>query len=88
MFWYSYKGLEPHLQRAHAGHTQEIAANDSREGVGDDAELGGAGFMAGLYRSPAKERTGARSPVGCDGVLLRRGHFGRRYAVFRDLGAR
>jgi hypothetical protein len=22
MFWYSYKGLEPHLQRAHAGHTQ------------------------------------------------------------------
>ena len=22
MFWYSYRGLEPHLQRAHAGHTQ------------------------------------------------------------------
>jgi hypothetical protein len=22
MFWYFYKGLEPHLQRAHAGHTQ------------------------------------------------------------------
>jgi hypothetical protein len=21
-FWYSYRGLEPHLQRAHAGHTQ------------------------------------------------------------------
>ena len=22
MFWYFHKGLEPHLQRAHAGHTQ------------------------------------------------------------------
>jgi hypothetical protein len=22
MFWYFHRGLEPHLQRAHAGHTQ------------------------------------------------------------------
>ena len=27
MFWYSYKGLQPHLQRAHAGHTQIVAAD-------------------------------------------------------------
>ena len=27
MFWYSYRGLEPRLQRAHAGHTQVHAAN-------------------------------------------------------------
>ncbi len=25
MFWYFYKELEPHLQRAHAGHTQDAA---------------------------------------------------------------
>jgi hypothetical protein len=25
MFWYFHKGLEPHLQRAHAGHTQGVA---------------------------------------------------------------
>ncbi len=25
MFWYSYRGLEPRLQRAHAGHTQVVA---------------------------------------------------------------
>jgi hypothetical protein len=25
MFWYFHKGLEPHLQRAHAGHTQAVA---------------------------------------------------------------
>jgi hypothetical protein len=28
MFWYSYKGLEPHLQRAHAGHTQSKDLSD------------------------------------------------------------
>ena len=27
MFWYSYRGLEPHLQRAHAGHTQDGTSN-------------------------------------------------------------
>jgi len=27
MFWYSYRGLQPHLQRAHAGHTQGVAAD-------------------------------------------------------------
>ena len=32
MFWYSYKGLEPHLQRAHAGHTQG-ASGDAEEAV-------------------------------------------------------
>ena len=26
MFWFSYRGLEPHLHRAHAGHTQGAAA--------------------------------------------------------------
>ena len=26
MFWYFYKGLEPYLQRAHAGHTQIMTA--------------------------------------------------------------
>ena len=26
MFWYFYKGLEPYLQRAHAGHTQGWAS--------------------------------------------------------------
>jgi hypothetical protein len=28
MLWYSYRGLETHLQRAHAGHTQ-VAAKKS-----------------------------------------------------------
>lgn len=32
------------------GHEQEISANHSREGVGDEAELYGAGFMAGYWR--------------------------------------
>lgn len=27
MFWYFHKGLEPHLQRAHAGHTQAVGGN-------------------------------------------------------------
>jgi hypothetical protein len=27
MFWYSHRGLEPHLQRAHAGHTQDVTPN-------------------------------------------------------------
>jgi hypothetical protein len=27
MFWYSYRGLQPHLQRAHAGHTQSASCN-------------------------------------------------------------
>ena len=27
MFWYFYKGLEPYLQRAHAGHTQAGSSN-------------------------------------------------------------
>ncbi len=27
MFWYFHKGLEPHLQRAHAGHTQAGSSN-------------------------------------------------------------
>ena len=26
-FWYFYRGLEPHLQRAHAGHTQAMSGN-------------------------------------------------------------
>jgi hypothetical protein len=29
MFWYSYRGLEPHLQRAHAGHTQTAGHQQS-----------------------------------------------------------
>jgi hypothetical protein len=31
MFWYSYKGLEPHLQRAHAGHTQDASCKDDKK---------------------------------------------------------
>ena len=27
MFWFSYRGLAPHLHRAHAGHTQGVATN-------------------------------------------------------------
>jgi hypothetical protein len=27
MFWYFHRGLEPRLQRAHAGHTQAGACN-------------------------------------------------------------
>ena len=27
MFWYFYKGLEPHFQRAHAGHSQDSGCN-------------------------------------------------------------
>jgi len=27
MFWYFHRGLEPHLQRAHAGHTQDSGGN-------------------------------------------------------------
>jgi hypothetical protein len=32
MFWYFHRGLEPHLQRAHAGHTQ-VGDGDAEEAV-------------------------------------------------------
>ena len=32
MFWYSYRGLQPHLQRAHAGHTQTVGCDGEKPG--------------------------------------------------------